>query len=86
MGLARYYKKNVQGFSQIAAPITSLQKKGKRFEWTEKCEQAFKLLKKKLTTSLVLTIPNPNGQLSVITNALGDDVGVVLMKNGKVVA
>lgn len=30
MGLARYYKKYVEGFSRIIIPITSLQKKGKK--------------------------------------------------------
>ncbi|XP_059068656.1 uncharacterized mitochondrial protein AtMg00860-like [Cryptomeria japonica] len=41
MGLARYYRKYVEGFSRIVAPITSLQKKRKKFEWIEKCEEAF---------------------------------------------
>ena len=31
MGLAGYYRKFVEGFSKIAAPITSLQWKGKRY-------------------------------------------------------
>lgn len=86
MGLARYYKKYVKGFSRIAAPITSLQKKEKRFEWTEKCEESFQLLKQKLTTTPILTIPDPNGHFIVITDALGEGVGAVLMQEGKVVA
>jgi hypothetical protein len=34
MGLARYYKRFIEGFSKISHPITSLQKKGIKFEWT----------------------------------------------------
>jgi len=34
MGLARYYRRFVEGFSRVAYPITSLQKKGKAFRWT----------------------------------------------------
>lgn len=34
MGLARYYQRFVEGFSRVAYPITSLQKKGKAFKWT----------------------------------------------------
>lgn len=41
MVLAGYYRHFVEGFSRVAHPITSLQHKGKKFEWTEKCERAF---------------------------------------------
>ena len=39
MGITGYYQKFIEGFSKIAYPITSLQKKGKKFEWTIKCEK-----------------------------------------------
>ncbi|XP_057849509.1 uncharacterized mitochondrial protein AtMg00860-like [Cryptomeria japonica] len=74
MGLAGYYKKYVEGFSRIATPITSLQKKEKIFEWTKKCEDSFQLLKQKLTTAPVLTILDPNGHLIVIRDASGEIV------------
>jgi hypothetical protein len=34
MGLARYYRRFIKGFSNIENPITSLQRKGKRFVWS----------------------------------------------------
>jgi hypothetical protein len=34
MGLVGYYKRFIKGFSKIAHPITSLQKKGIKFEWS----------------------------------------------------
>jgi hypothetical protein len=37
MGLAGYYRRFIKGFSSIANPITELQKKNKKFVWTEKC-------------------------------------------------
>eukprot|EP00253_Pinus_taeda_P022178 PITA_22178 len=37
MGLAGYYRRFVEGFSKVAFPITSLQKKGRAFQWTPKC-------------------------------------------------
>jgi len=37
MGITGYYRKFIEGFSRIAYPIISLQKKEKKFEWTEKC-------------------------------------------------
>jgi hypothetical protein len=42
MGLAGYYRWFVEGFSKIENPITELQKKNKKFVWTEKCMEAFR--------------------------------------------
>ena len=41
MGLAGYYRRFIEGFSKLAHPITSLQKKGVKFDWTSKCEDHF---------------------------------------------
>lgn len=56
-------------FSRIAYPITSLQRKGKRFEWTVRCQKAFELLTKRLTTTPILKMSNPEGHFMVVTNA-----------------
>ncbi|KAL5563423.1 hypothetical protein UlMin_033170 [Ulmus minor] len=34
LGLAGYYRRFVEGFSKIAAPLTALTHKGKKYEWT----------------------------------------------------
>jgi hypothetical protein len=41
MGLVGYYRMFIVGFSRIAHPITSLQRKEKKFQWTEECEKIF---------------------------------------------
>ena len=41
MGLAGYYRRFIEGFSRIAHHITSLQRKGVKFEWNPKCEERF---------------------------------------------
>jgi hypothetical protein len=41
MGLLGYYKRFIEGFSKISHAITSLQKKGTKFEWTDKCKGSF---------------------------------------------
>jgi hypothetical protein len=41
MGLAGYYKRFISKFSKIAHSITSLQRKEKKFQWTEECESSF---------------------------------------------
>ena len=43
--LVSYYKRFVKKFSLIIAPLTQLTKTSVKFEWNEKCEEAFQELK-----------------------------------------
>ena len=45
LGLAGYYRRFIEGFSSIAAPMTKLLRKGVKFLWTEECEHSFRTLK-----------------------------------------
>jgi hypothetical protein len=85
MGLASYYKRFIVGFSKISHPITSLQKKGTKFEWTHKCEENFNPLKELLTSVPMLKIVDPNESFVVCTDACKEGIGGVLMKNGHVI-
>jgi hypothetical protein len=58
LGLAGYYRRFIPTFSKIAKPITELLKKGNMYVWSEACDEAFKHLKKLLTTSPVLAQPD----------------------------
>ena len=59
MGLAGYYRRFIEGFSKVAHVITSLQRKGIKFEWTSKCEESFQQLKYLLTSAPVLKVVDP---------------------------
>ena len=41
MGLVYYYRWFIRNFTQITYSITSLQRKGKKFEWTKECATSF---------------------------------------------
>lgn len=86
LGTAGYYRRFIQDFSRIAAPLTQLTRKDVKFIWTEKCEAAFQELKQRLTTAPILVIPVRGGKLVVYTDACGTGLGAVLMQEGKVVA
>jgi hypothetical protein len=69
MGLASYYRRFIAWFSRIAHPITSLQRKGVKFQWTTKCEKSFQQLKQLLTSAPILRIFYPNEYLLVCIDA-----------------
>jgi hypothetical protein len=54
LGLAGYYRHFIPDFSRIAKPMTELLKKGVKFEWSQKCEDAFHALRQHLTIAPVL--------------------------------
>ena len=41
LGLAWYYKRFIEGFSRLAAPMTRLTRKEVKFEWDDRCEETF---------------------------------------------
>ena len=86
MGITGYYRRFIEGFSRIANPITSLQKKGKKFEWSQKYEASFKKIKILLTTAPILRIVDPNRDFIVCTNACNDALGGVLTQEGHIIA
>ena len=71
MGITGYYRRFIEGFSRIANPINSLQKKGKKFEWNKKCEESFKKLKGFLTIAPILRIAVPHKDFVVCNDGLG---------------
>ena len=45
LALARYYRRFIEDFSRLAAPMTRLNRKEVKFEWNDLCERAFQELK-----------------------------------------
>jgi hypothetical protein len=86
MGLSRYYRRFVEGFSKIANPITELQKKNKKFVWMEKCTEAFHRLKELLTTTPILKVLDMDTDFLVCNDASQEGLGRVLMQDGRVIA
>nr|KYP50735.1 Retrovirus-related Pol polyprotein from transposon 17.6 [Cajanus cajan] len=86
LGLAGYYRRFIEGFSRIVMPLTQLTRKDQPFVWTDACEQSFQELKRRLTTSPVLVLPNTGEHFDVFCDASHQGLGCVLMQGGRVVA
>ena len=76
----------MQDFLRIATPMTRLTQKNVKFVWSEARESSFQLLKEKLTTTPMLTLPNRVDKFTMYCDASRVGLGYVLMHNGRVVA
>nr|KYP72696.1 Retrotransposable element Tf2 [Cajanus cajan] len=73
----------IEGFSKIVAPLTQLTRKEKPFIWTDACEQSFVELKRRLTTSPVLVLPDSGGPFDVYCDASHQGMGCLMYHPGK---
>jgi hypothetical protein len=89
LGVARYYRRFIKGFSSIAAPLTDLLKVGegmeqrRKFEkvqWNMAQELAFKRLKEALTEAPVLTQPDVNKPFLIETDSSDYAIGASLLQ------
>ncbi|GKC67997.1 putative reverse transcriptase domain-containing protein, partial [Tanacetum coccineum] len=86
LGLAGYYRRFIEGFSKIDRPMTKLTQKSMKFEWGEKAEAAFQLLKQKLYSAPILALPEGSENFVVYCDASHKGLGAVLMQREKVIA
>nr|GEZ78366.1 transposon Ty3-G Gag-Pol polyprotein [Tanacetum cinerariifolium] len=81
--LAGYYRRFIEGFSKITKPMTKLTQKKVKFEWGDKQEAAFQLLKQKLCSAPILALPEGSEDFIVYCDASIKGLGVVLMQREK---
>ncbi|GJX68560.1 putative reverse transcriptase domain-containing protein [Tanacetum coccineum] len=86
LGLAGYYRRFIEGFSKIAKPMTKLTQKNVKFDWGEKEEAAFQLIKQKLCSVPILALPKGSENFIVYCDASHKGLGTMLLQNEKVIA
>ncbi|GJX10533.1 putative reverse transcriptase domain-containing protein [Tanacetum coccineum] len=86
LGLAGYYRRFIEGFSKIAKPMTKLTQKKVKFEWGDKQETAFQLLKQKLCSAPILALPEGSEDFIAYCDASKKGLGAVLMQREKVIS
>nr|GEV15353.1 putative reverse transcriptase domain-containing protein [Tanacetum cinerariifolium] len=76
----------IEGFSKIAKSMTKLTQKKVKFDWGEKKEAAFQLIKQKLCSTPILALPKGSKNFIVYCDASHKGLGAVLKQNEKVIA
>ncbi|GKA13902.1 putative reverse transcriptase domain-containing protein [Tanacetum coccineum] len=72
--------------SKIAKSMTKLTQKGVKFDWGDKQEAAFQLLKQKLCSAPILALPEGSEDFVVYCDASHKGLGAVLMQREKVIS
>ncbi|TYK27320.1 ty3-gypsy retrotransposon protein [Cucumis melo var. makuwa] len=61
-------------------------RKNAKFKWSDKCEQNFQELKKRLVTAPILTLPVTGKKYVIYCGASRQGLGCMLMQEGKIIA
>ncbi|GJW48099.1 putative reverse transcriptase domain-containing protein [Tanacetum coccineum] len=69
LGLAGYYRRFIEGFFKIAKSMTKITQKGVKFDWGDKQEVAFQLLKQKLCSAPILALTEGSKDFVVYCDA-----------------
>ena len=80
LGLCTYYQRYVKGFSQFAAPLIDLTKKG-AFTWTDLAQKTFEEMKVIMSSCPVLALLDFSQPFVVECDASGEGLGAMLMQN-----
>jgi hypothetical protein len=79
LGLAGYYWQFIKGFSTLASPMIQLLRKDTSFTWKKKSKKSFQELKKRLMTTLVLSLPEKGKLYALYIDASKEGLGAMLM-------
>ena len=81
LGMVGYFRQYIQGFSELARPLTRLTKKHVKFEWTEIEQNSFEVLRQKLIEAPILGYPDLNRPYSLYTDASDYAIGGILTQD-----
>lgn len=82
LGLSGFFRRFIQGYAIITAPLTDLLKKDAGWTWNEEQEQAFERIKELLTSRPILALYDPRAEIELHTDACKEGLaGILLQRN-----
>ena len=85
LGTVNFYRSYIPNMAQIASPLYGLTRKGAEWEWSKRCEQAFEVLRQKLTQEpVILVFPDWGMNFTIEADASARGVAAVLSQRDRV--
>lgn len=78
IGAVSFYGKFCKNLSEILSPLYHLLKKGVKWQWTGKCQDAFDDCKREICSKRILTHYDPKKSITVTCDASDNGIGAVL--------
>ena len=78
LGFLNFYHRFIEGFASTTHPLNALTSEKIPFEWTPTCQEAFDILKAKITQALALQMPTDTDPFHIKTDSSGIDIGAIL--------
>ena len=82
LGFANFYRRFIGSFSKMAKPLTSMTRKGIKWDWGKEQQQAFDELKRAFTTTPIRIMPDPSKPYIIECDASDFATGAVLSQRG----
>ena len=83
LGFCNFYRCFIREYRRIARPLNKLTQKGASFVFDQACQEAFKELKRRLTTLPILGHYNPEAESMLETDASDEVVAGILSQKGE---
>lgn len=81
VAFANYYRRFIDNFASIAAPLNSLTRQKIHFKWDDQCQKAFDTIKSKLISPNLLQYPDFSKNFIITVDASKIGCGAVLSQN-----
>jgi hypothetical protein len=82
-GFTGFYRRFIDGYAKLFAPLYKLTKKGVPWQWDKEQEEAFQLIQQAFTTAPVLLMPNVDKPFRIECDASDYATGAVLEQQGE---
>jgi len=84
LGFANFYRRFIRDYSKITTPLSSLTRKEKGWEWSDKQQEAFETLKKAMITEPILQDFDLERPVTIETDASDYAIGAICSHQQKI--